>query len=81
MIDDDENYRCDNDIQSVVRASEDSSNGDDGKWFSDDKIILRTMTVILPVKIMISNGKQTDTCNIFIVHFLLLTEDQQRHVG
>ena len=31
MIDDDENYRCDNDIQSVVRASEDSSNGDDGK--------------------------------------------------
>ena len=29
--DDDENYSCDNYIQSVVRASEDSSNGDDGK--------------------------------------------------
>ena len=67
--DDDENYRCDNDIQSVVRASEDSSNGDDGKWFSDDKIILQTMTVILPVKIMISNGKQTDTCCCFKLGF------------
>ena len=53
--DDDENYRCDNDI---VKASEDSSHDDYGKWFSDDKIILRTITVILPVKIMISNGKK-----------------------
>lgn len=68
--DDDENYSCDNYIQSVVRASEDSSNSDDGKWFSDDKIILRTMTVILPVKIMISNGKQTDTCWCFKFRFL-----------
>ena len=68
--DDDENCRCDNDIQSVVKASEDSSHGDDGKWFSDDKIILRTMTVILPVKIMISNGKQTDTCWCFKFRFL-----------
>ena len=60
--DDDENYSCDNYIQSVVRSSEDSSNG--------DKIILRTMTVILPVKIMISNGKQTDTCWCFKFRFL-----------
>ena len=42
---DDENYRYAN--YSV--ANEDRSHVDCGKWFSDDKIILRTMTVILPV--------------------------------
>ena len=40
-------YRCDNNIQ--LKSSEDRGHVDDGKWFSDDKIILRTMTVILPV--------------------------------
>ena len=39
-------------------------------WFSDDKIILRTITVILPVKIMISNGKKIDTGWCFKFKFL-----------
>lgn len=36
-------------VITIVKASEDRSDIDDRKWFSDDKIILRTMTVILPV--------------------------------
>ena len=36
-------------VITLVKASEDRGHVDDGKWFSDDKIILRTMTVILPV--------------------------------
>ena len=36
-------------VITILKASEDRSHVDDGKWFSDDKIILRTMTVILPV--------------------------------
>ena len=36
-------------VITIVKASEDRSHVDDGKWFSDNKIILRTMTVILPV--------------------------------
>ena len=40
-------YRCDNNIQ--LKSSEDRGHVDDGKWFSDDKMILRTMTLILPV--------------------------------
>ena len=36
-------------VITIVKASEDRSDIDDGKWFSDDKIILPTMTVILPV--------------------------------
>ena len=36
-------------VVTIVKASEDRSHIDDWKWLSDDKIILRTMTVILPV--------------------------------
>ena len=36
-------------VITILKASEDRSHVDDGKWFSDNKIILRTMTVILPV--------------------------------
>ena len=36
-------------VLTIVKANEDRSHVDCGKWFSDDKIILRTMTVILPV--------------------------------
>lgn len=48
-------------VITIVKDSEDISHGDDGKWFSDLKIILRTIKVILPVKIMILNGKIIDT--------------------
>ena len=30
-------------VITIVKASEDRSDIDDGKWFSDDKIILRTL--------------------------------------
>ena len=55
-------------VITIVKASEDRSHVDDGKWFSDDKIILRTMTVIL---------LKVSRSSIFNVHFLLLTEAQQ----
>ena len=48
-------------VITIVKDSEDISHGDDGKWFSDLKIILRTRKVILPVKMMILNGKIIDT--------------------
>ena len=36
-------------VITIVKPSEDRSYIDDGKRFSDEEIILRTMTVILPV--------------------------------